>query len=45
MQESTDLNPHWFGERRLLLERKSYITLQIGRSDILPHISESDTGR
>ena len=42
---ATHLNPDWFGERSLLSERKSYITLQIRRSDILPHIGISDTGR
>ena len=35
MQESPDPNPDWFGERRLLSERKSYKTLQIMCSNIL----------
>ena len=45
MQQSLDLNPDWFGERRLLSERKSYITLEIRRLNILPHMSKSDAGR
>ena len=45
MQESPDLNLDWFGERRLLSERKSYVALQIRRSNVLPHIVKSDIGR
>ena len=45
MQESPNLNVDWFGERRLLSERKSYITLQIRRSNILQYIRKSDTRR
>ena len=44
MQESPNLNPNWFGERRLLSEMKSYIMLKIRRSNILSHIGKSDTG-
>ena len=36
MQESPDLKPDWFGERRLLSERKSYIALSNRRSNIFP---------